>query len=122
MTVYNVGHMWTNTEGQPYLRILPGELDNVDIAFYIADAITEATQTESGVYVLNADTLQLDQVERPESTTPPEDMPNIRIAPGNNPEGAPDVLAGIEEGGGGIGGGIGGGGEQEGEPQPEPTP
>lgn len=125
MPIYHVGHSWTDSEGVPYLRLIPGGIDNIDIAFYIADMITQETGMASGVYLLNTETLELELMQRPESTTPPEDMPRIRILPGNNPEGAPDVLTAPEGGvgggvGGGMGQGIGGGRSENPEPGSEP--
>ena len=104
MTDYVVGHIWRNPypDGQPYLRIVPGTLDNIDIAFYVADLLANYTGELAGVYVFHSDTGDLVRQERPEPTTDPADYPRIRIAPGSEDGAPPDILAGIDDDDGGL--------------------
>lgn len=112
MTDYVVSHIWHNPmpEGPAYLRIVPGTVPHIDIAFYAADLITTETGMASAVYVLDADTAQLTLVDRPATRTLPDsELPKLRVLPPSTPGDPPDLLTAPTEGqiGAGFVGGPG---------------
>lgn len=127
MTDYVVTHIWHDADGEPYVRTVPGTISEIDIAFYVADLITEAINLPSQVYAFDPITGRLNVVERPaEPTMDPEDIPKMRVLPGSNPADPPDILAAPNAGGGiGIGSRIIGGNQDTAptsEETTDPTP
>lgn len=103
MADYVVTHQWHQLDGTPYLRIVPGSVPHIDIAFYAADLITEATGQPSAVYLLDPATAQMTRQDRPtEPTMPTEDLPRLRVLPGSGEGDPPDLVTAPTSDGGGI--------------------
>ena len=105
MPDYVVTHIWRDAEGEPYLRIVPGTVPHIDIAFYAADLITEDTDMPSAVYALDITTAEMIRQQRPtEPTMDPNDIPHLLVLDGLNAFDPPDLLTAPNEGPGGVGG------------------
>lgn len=106
MADYVVTHQWHNTEtGNPYVRIVPGTVPHIDVAFYAADLITAATDQPSAVYLLDPGTAEMHRQDRPtEPTMDPADLPRLRVLTGNGENGEPDLVTAPDGDDGGISG------------------
>lgn len=103
MADYIVTHQWHRLDGTAYVRVVPGTVPHIDIAFYAADLITETTGQPSAVYVLDPGSAEMNRAERPaEQTLPDADMPRLRVLPGSEEGDPPDLVTAPTSDGGGI--------------------
>ncbi len=103
MADYVVTHQWHRSDGTAYLRIVPGSVPHIDIAFYAADLITTETGQPSAVYQLDPETAEMHRQERPATQTLPDaDMPRLRVLPASTEGDPPDLVTAPTGEGGGI--------------------
>lgn len=104
MPDYVVTHIWRDSNGEPYLRIAPGTVPHIDIAFYAADLITSHTNMPSAVYALDITTSEMIRQQRPtEPTMDPNDIPQLLVLDGLNAFDPPDLLTAPNASPGGVG-------------------
>lgn len=121
MADYVVTHVWRTLEGEPYVHTVPGTVPHIDIAFYVADLLTEYTALPSAVYLVDVENSGLIRQDRPtEPTMDPADIPRLRIAASSEEGAPPDILTDAPVAG--IPPGDTGTGTEEPDPDPGNTP